>query len=106
MKMEIENNSQIRWLRQAIGQYLSVQTLNQAIFVTQKGESARIVHRKDGILHIFCNHLQLFCNYFARLPFRKTRNLWFSTANETASPPTNVVICFKISIFASAITTE
>lgn len=64
MKMEIENNSQIRWLRQAIGQYLSVQTLNQAIFVTQNGESARIVHRKDGILHIFCNicnYLQLFC---------------------------------------------
>lgn len=37
MKMEIENNSQIRWLRQAIGQYLSVQTLNQAIFAAPKG---------------------------------------------------------------------
>ena len=84
MKMEIENNSQNSL----------VKTGNRAIFAAPKGESARIATAKTA-----------FCTYFARLPFRKTRNLWFSSAKETATPPTNVVICFKISIFASAITT-
>ena len=68
MKMEIENNSQNSL----------VKTGNRAIFAAPKGESARIATAKTA-----------FCTYFARLPFRKTRNLWFSSANETATPPTN-----------------
>lgn len=38
----------------AICKIPSVQTGNRAIFAAQKGESARIAHRKDGILHLFC----------------------------------------------------
>ena len=38
----------------AIRKNPSVQTGNRAIFVAQKGESARIAHRKDGFLHLFC----------------------------------------------------
>lgn len=78
MKMEIENNSQNSL----------VKTGNRAIFAAPKGESARIATAKTA----FCTYFATFatiCNYFARLPFRKTRNLWFSSANETATPPTN-----------------